>query len=273
MTVVKLAMRETPEMSTPETRRGTVTVDGKGLEFLSISGQSSVGTIAMLHEGLGSVGMWKQFPTKLAELTGWSVVAYSRYGHGKSAQLQEPRTVRYMHHEAEVVLPGFLNHLGIERPVLLGHSDGGSIALIFAGTFPLRTRALILEAPHVFTEDIGLASIAKAGASYRTNRLQEKLSRYHDDADSTFWGWNRIWLDPEFRAWNIERYLSRIACPILILQGEQDEYGTVAQLEAIQRGTHDAEIVLLPKCGHAPHRDQEQQTLDSIVKFISRLGG
>ena len=265
-------MSETHHVAASRVKHSEIVADGKHLEVLSVSGPSDRPAIVMLHEGLGSVSMWKRFPMHLAERTGCAVVAYSRYGHGKSEQLREKRSVNYMHHEGEVVLPAVLDQMGIERAVLLGHSDGGSIALVFAGTYPERVRALILEAPHVFTEEFGLASIAKIGATYETSDFPAKLSRYHDDADSTFWGWNLVWLDPEFRAWNIECHLSRISCPILVLQGEQDEYGTVAQVDAIRKQTPNTQVFMLPQCGHSPHRDQEQMTLDAVAGFLVGLG-
>ena len=150
----------------------------------------------MLHEGLGSVALWKHFPQKLASRTGCGVLVYSRYGHGGSDKLMEKRPVEFMHHEGEVVLPELLDKLGIARPILLGHSDGGSISLIFAGKYPERPRALILEAPHVFVEDLSVASITQAKVKYQTTDLRQKLARYHAHVDETFWGWNDIWLDP-----------------------------------------------------------------------------
>jgi pimeloyl-ACP methyl ester carboxylesterase len=228
----------------------------------------SSGTIVMLHEGLGSIAMWKDFPQRIAEATGCGVLVYSRYGHGKSAGLAEKRPVDFMHQEAKVVLPDLLRQLEIERPILLGHSDGASIALIYAGTWPEHVRGLVLEAPHVFVEEFGLRSTRAIREIYESTELREKLARYHDHVDEMFRGWNDIWLDPQFRSWNIEEYLSSITCPTLVIQGENDEYGTLAHVEAIQRRVPGAQALILPRCGHSPHRDQPEITLDAICRFF-----
>ena len=252
--------------------RDFVVVDGKRLETLRINARDHrLPTIVMLHEGLGSIALWKDFPQRLAERTGCAVLAYSRYGHGGSDRLMEKRPVNFMHHEGKVVLPDLLDKLSIERPILLGHSDGGSIALIYAGTFPSSPRALILEAPHVFVEDLSVTSIAAAKVNYQTTDFREKLARYHAHVDETFWGWNDIWLDPAFRSWNIESYLDTIRCPILCIQGEQDEYGTPAQVQAIRSRTPGTEIVMLADCKHSPHRDQREKTLEAVQAFVQGL--
>ncbi len=196
----------------------------------------------MLHEGLGSIALWKDFPAQLAARTGCGVLVYSRYGHGNSDKLMEKRPVRFMHHEGEVVLPELLVKLGVAKPILIGHSDGGSISLIFAGKYPDAVSGLILEAPHVFVEDLSIASIAQAKVTYETTDFPQRLGRYHANVDATFWGWNDIWLDPAFRSWNIEEYLPGITCPVLCIQGEEDEYGTIAQVEAIKAGAPQTEI-------------------------------
>ena len=251
---------------------GEVLVGGKRLETRWIEPNvAAAATIVMLHEGLGSIALWKDFPQLLAARTGCRVVAYSRYGHGNSDRLAERRPVAFMHHEGEVVLPELLAKLNLEQPILLGHSDGGSIALIFAGRYPGRARALILEAPHVFVEDLGVASIAAAKIAFETTNFRDKLARYHVNVDETFWGWNNIWLDPRFRSWNIESYLDSITCPILCIQGEQDEYGTPAQVEAIAAHVPGTEIVMLPDCAHSSHRDQRQATLEKMAVFAERV--
>jgi pimeloyl-ACP methyl ester carboxylesterase len=176
-----------------------------------------------------------------------------------------------MHHEAQVVLPELLNAFNVKRPILLGHSDGGSIALIYAGTFPESPRALILEAPHVFVEDISVASIAAAKVSFQTTDFREKLAKYHAHVDETFWGWNDIWLDPAFRSWNIEEYLDSIRCPVLCIQGEQDEYGTPVQVHTIGSRIPGNEIVMLDDCKHSPHRDQPGKTLGAVSGFVKRI--
>ncbi len=247
-------------------------IDRKRLEVLRITpARPEWPTIVMLHEGLGSIAMWKDFPQHLAARTGCEVVVYSRYGHGSSDPLTAKRAVEFMHHEGEVVLPELLHKLGISHPILLGHSDGGSIALIFAGKFPEIPRALILEAPHVFVEDLSVASIAKAKVDYQTSDLRRKLARYHHHVDETFWGWNDIWLDPQFRSWNIESYLPAIRCPILCIQGEQDEYGTIAQVLAIQQRVPGTQILMLPECRHSPHRDQPETTLKRMAEFVREV--
>ena len=250
-----------------------LTIDGKRLETVRYppARTGTDATIVMLHEGLGSIAMWKDFPEQVAEVTGCSVLVYSRYGHGKSERLAEKRSVDFMHHEATMVLPELLAKLGIQRPILLGHSDGGSIALIYAGTKPEQVRGLILEAPHVFVEEFGLRSTVTIRKVYEFSDLRERLSRYHQHADEMFRGWNDIWLDPQFREWNIEKYLDAISRPALVIQGENDEYGTVAHVEAIQRGVAGARALILLRCGHSPHRDQPELTLDAISKFVAAL--
>jgi pimeloyl-ACP methyl ester carboxylesterase len=248
-----------------------LTVNGKRLETLRYPPTGADITIVMLHEGLGSIAMWKDFPQRVANATGCGVVVYSRYGHGKSERLAEKRPVDFMHHEAKVVLPDLLRQFKIHRPILLGHSDGASIALIYAGTWPESTRGLVLEAPHVFVEDFGLRRTVAIRNIYESSDLAEKLSRYHEHADEMFRGWNDIWLDPQFREWNIEEYLGAISCPTLVIQGENDEYGTLAHVEAIQRGVSGAQAPVLPRCGHSPHRDQPELTLDAISKFVAAL--
>jgi pimeloyl-ACP methyl ester carboxylesterase len=248
-----------------------VFVDGKRLETLLLSAAANAPVIVMLHEGLGSVAMWREFPERVAEATGCGVLVYSRYGHGKSERLAEKRSVDFMHHEAKVVLPEFLRQFEIQRPILLGHSDGASIALIYAGTWPERVRGLVLGAPHVFVEDLGIRSITAIRKLYESSDLSKKLARYHDHVDQTFRGWNHIWLDSQFRSWNIEEYLATITCPTLVIQGENDEYGTLAQVEAIQRRVPATQSLILPRCGHSPHRDQPSLTLDAISKFVATL--
>jgi pimeloyl-ACP methyl ester carboxylesterase len=224
----------------------------------------------LLHEGLGSVAMWRDFPARVAQATGAETFVYSRRGYGRSDRLAGPRQVDYMHVEAREVLPRVLQALGVEHPVLLGHSDGGSIALIYAGSGHA-TAGLVLMAPHVFVEDVTVASIAAAKETYRTTDLPTRLGRYHDDADHVFWGWNDIWLLPAFRAWNIEALVPPIQAPMLVIQGADDEYGTSAQLHAIARlARAPCQTVLLPSCRHSPHRDQPERTLALVTDFVER---
>jgi pimeloyl-ACP methyl ester carboxylesterase len=244
-----------------------LTVRGKKIEAEQI-GQRGGPTLVLLHEGLGSVGLWRDFPRKLADATGLPAFVYSRAGYGKSDAAVMPRTVGYMHEEAEL-LPEILAAAGIDDPVLVGHSDGASIAIIHAGSGG-KARALVLEAPHVFTEETGLRSIANAREAYERGDLRQRLAKHHRDVDAAFWGWNRPWLDPEFRKWNLEEFLPRIVAPILVVQGEEDEYGTQKQVDAVQRGAPNAEVLLLPRCGHSPHKDQPEATLRAIADFVRR---
>lgn len=249
-----------------------MTIRGRRLEVAHIPGDAERPTLVFLHEGLGSTAMWKGFPATVATKTRCPTLVYSRYGYGRSDPIGEPRAVSYMHDEALESLPALLDELGIDRPILIGHSDGASIALIHAGSGIRPVRALILEAPHVFVEDLTVASIAKAKTIYKTTDLSAKLGRYHDDVDNVFWGWNDIWLNPAFKAWNIEEYLPAITSPTLAIQGEDDEYGTLAQLEAIAKQVGGpVETVALPDCKHSPHRDQEAATLAAMVRFIEEL--
>jgi pimeloyl-ACP methyl ester carboxylesterase len=225
----------------------------------------------MLHEGLGSIAHWKDFPSRLGEETGAGVFLYSRYGHGGSDALEEPRSASYMHHEALVVLPEILQKANIERPLLFGHSDGASMAILYASTFPQSPAGLILEAPHVFVEDITVSSIAQVRMLFNETDLPQRLGRYHANVDALFWGWNNIWLDPRFRDWNIEFFLDSIRCPVLVLQGAQDEYGTEKQIEAIQRRIPSALAIMLDDCKHAPHRDGCEATLSAISQFLRTL--
>jgi pimeloyl-ACP methyl ester carboxylesterase len=248
-----------------------VVVDGRRLETARYDGDPARPAIVMLHEGLGSVSLWRDLPQRLCERTRCTVVAYSRYGYGRSEVFAEPREPDYMHHEGEVVLPALLAALEIDRPVLFGHSDGASIALICAGAHPALVRALVLEAPHVFVEEISVRSIAEAKTAYATTGLPAKLARHHADADATFAGWNDIWLDPRFRDWNIASYAGRVRCPVLLIQGEADEYGTTAQLDAIAAGVARTETLLVPGAGHSPHRDAPDVVLDRVVSFVDAL--
>ena len=248
---------------------GHVTVGGVALEYRWF-GDAAGPPIVMLHEGLGSVAVWKDFPEQLSRTMDSSVLAYSRRGYGKSDPLTQWREPEYMHIEGEVVLPALLDALGIEAATLMGHSDGASIALLFAAAHPTRALGLILEAPHVFVEPITVKSIAEAKVTYETTDLSRKLGRYHDDVESAFWGWNKIWLDPRFLEWNIEDILPHVSCPTLMIQGLQDEYGTQAQLDAISAKVPRSEVVLLDNCGHSPHRDQPAMTLAAIETFLKR---
>ncbi len=248
-----------------------LTVGSGRIEFAWVAEEpTAAATIVMLHEGLGSVSMWRDFPRALAERTGCRVLVYSRRGYGRSSPLCAPRTVTYMHDEALSVLPEVLEKLRIERPILLGHSDGGSIALIHASRHPVR--GVIALAPHVFVEDISLQNIAAAKVAFETTHLRERLARYHADVDGAFRGWNDIWLHPDFRSWNIEHFLPEISCPVLVIQGENDEYGTVEQMHRIASQARNVELVHLPECGHSPHRDQPERVLESVRSWMTFMG-
>jgi pimeloyl-ACP methyl ester carboxylesterase len=224
--------------------------------------------VVLLHEGLGSVKMWRDFPAQLADSTQRQVLAYSRRGYGQSPPLGRPRTVSYMHEEALHHLPELLDKLNVVKPVLFGHSDGASIALIHAGAQVRPISALILESPHVFVEEISVQSIRAAKVAYDSGGLRERLSRYHADVDGAFYGWNDIWLSPEFRSWNIENYLSSLKCPVLAIQGGDDEYGTMEQIDRIARAHADTTLLKLRDCRHSPHRDQLQLVLRSVESFL-----
>ena len=247
------------------------TAAGVRLEYERISGVRSGPTIVLLHEGLGSVSMWRDFPRRVAEATGHDVLVYSRQGYGRSAPLTGPRSVGFMHGEALVVLPEILDALEIRRPILLGHSDGGSIAIIHAGGSGREVAGLILLAPHVMVEDVSVASIAKARVAYAQGDVRARLARHHDDVDGAFRGWNDVWLSPEFRDWSIEEYLPRITCPVLAIQGAQDEYGTMEQVDRVGRAIPHARILKLARCGHSPHRDCAEDVLEAIRGFVERV--
>lgn len=238
-------------------------------------------TLVLLHEGLGCVSLWRDFPARLAAATGCGVLVYSRRGYGRSDPVPLPRPVGFMHDEA-TVLGRVLDVAGVRDAILIGHSDGASIALIHAGRDgDPRIRALALEAPHVFVEDITVQSIAEIGEVYRTTDLPAKLARHHGtNTECAFRGWNEVWLDPDFRAWNIEEYLPAIRVPVLVVQGEDDEYGTRRQVEAVAQGssgpadrggTGSVEIVMLERCGHSPHRDRPDATLEAVSGFVRRV--
>jgi pimeloyl-ACP methyl ester carboxylesterase len=229
-------------------------------------------TLVFLHEGLGSSRLWKTFPDRVAEATGCAALVFSRYGYGRSDKLTAPRAVDYMHREALETLPDLFAKLGIRSPILIGHSDGASISLIHAGAGRWPVQAVVAMAPHVFVEDITVSSIAQARVTFETTDLAQKLGRYHDDPISTFWGWNEIWLHPDFRQWNIESYLHGITCPVLLIQGADDQYGTLAQIDAIARQVRgQVEQVVLPDCAHSPHVDQKEATLEAIARFVAGL--
>ena len=249
-----------------------IEINGSSIEYLRIAGAANLPTLLMLHEGLGSVTMWRDFPQKLAAATACSVFAYSRLGYGASEPLQEGRHVRkpdFMHVEAWETLPALRRALGLDNVVLFGHSDGGSIALLHAARHPVE--GTIVMAPHVRVEKMSITSIAAAQVAYESTDLRARLAKYHDDVDGAFHGWNDIWLAPEFRNWNIEAELPNIKAPILAMQGENDEYGSMYQIEEIQRRVPGTRILKIPLCGHSPHRDQPDQVLALTQSFLVTL--
>jgi len=249
-----------------------IDINGSTIEYQRIAGAANQPTLLMLHEGLGSVAMWRDFPQKLAAATACSVLAYSRLGYGASEPLPEGRHIRkpdFMHVEAWQTLPALREALGLEYVVLFGHSDGGSIALLHAAKHEVA--GTIVMAPHVRVEKVSVTSIEAAKVAYETTDLRARLAKYHDDVDGAFWGWNNIWLAPEFRGWNIEAELASLKAPVLAMQGENDEYGTMYQIEEIQRRKPGTRILRIPSCGHSPHRDQPDQVLALTQSFLATL--
>ncbi len=235
-------------------------LNGAELELVRIPARRrGLPSLVFLHEGLGSTALWRDFPQSVAARTGAEAIVYSRRGNGFSTPLDGPRALSYMHDEALTVLPRLLDILDLRETVLFGHSDGGSIATVFAADHPQRVRALVLEAPHLFVEPISVKSIAAIRTQYESTTLRERMSRYHAHVDKTFYGWNDIWLAPEFADWNIEGYAARVRAPVLALQGVDDEYGTHAQIDAMAAlASGPVDRLLLARCGHAPHRDRRK---------------
>jgi pimeloyl-ACP methyl ester carboxylesterase len=252
-----------------------VEVCGHRLEYVGIPGhQLHRPPLIFLHEGLGSVSMWREFPARVAGATGCRTVVYSRYGHGRSSPFPAPHTVRFMHDEALNILPEIREKLGIAQPVLIGHSTGGPMALIHAGAGKWDVAGLVVMAPLCFVEEFNLESIRGAKVVFETTDMQQKLARYHDDAEAVFWSWNDIWLNPEFKTWSIEEYLPGIRCPVLTILGEDDEYSTPRQVELIaKRATNspDVDQLYLADCRHSPHRDQPEAVLKAITEFVDSL--
>ena len=253
---------------------GFLRVDDSDLEYRMIGPQpSEAPTIVMLHEGLGAAALWGDFPQALQAATGMGVFVYSRAGYGASSPVTLPRPLDYMSREALDVLPALLGAIGFQRGVLLGHSDGASIAAIYAGgSGDHRLRGVVLLAPHFIVEDVSVASIAAIRKTYETTDLRPKLARWHRNVDNAFYGWNDAWLDPDFRRWDISEYLAYIRVPIAILQGEADQYGTVRQVEIAQEECYcPVDVTLLPQSGHSPHREAPELTLATVSDFVRRI--
>ena len=240
------------------------------IEHVRIAGEAGAPLIVFLHEGLGSVSMWRDFPAKLCAAAGCRGLVYSRPGYGRSTPRDpDERWLNdFMHRQAFEVLPALLQALQVtEPPWLLGHSDGGSIALLHATRYPVA--GTLVMAPHIVVEDLSITSIEGARKAYETTDLRQRLARHHDDPDSAFWGWNGIWLDPAFRAWDISEEIATIRSPLLAMQGLDDEYGTLEQIRGIARHVPQTQLLEIPHCGHSPHRDQPQAVIDAVTAFIA----
>ncbi|MDD2884196.1 MAG: alpha/beta hydrolase [Dechloromonas sp.] len=244
-------------------------IDGRQVEYQEWPArQAGMPPLVLLHEGLGSVALWRDFPAELAAHTRAHVIAYSRPGYGQSDPYPEARTPRYMHDEAERILPAFLAALGIQQPLLVGHSDGGSIGLLYAARFPKTLAGLVVMAPHAFVEEVTLAGIRAAAEAWEKTEWPQRLARYHRAAPRVFADWRDCWLSPEFRDWNIEDDLSAIRCPVLALQGIDDEYGTLRQIEIIAERVPGSRLLALANCAHSPHREQPKAVLQAIADFL-----
>jgi pimeloyl-ACP methyl ester carboxylesterase len=253
---------------------GFLAINSHNIEYRMIGPRpDQAPTIVMLHEGLGCVGLWGDFPDKLQKATGCGVFVYSRAGYGQSSPVALPRPLTYMHDEAREVLPQLLDQIGFERGLLFGHSDGASIAAIYAGSHQdHRVGGLVLMAPHFFTEDMGIAAIEEARKAYETTDLRAKLARWHKDVDVAFKGWNGAWLDPDFRKWDIAEQLAYIRVPMLIMQGEDDQYGTAKQIEVAERECYcPVEVALLPGAKHSPQREAPETTLKAVSGFVAQI--
>jgi pimeloyl-ACP methyl ester carboxylesterase len=253
---------------------GFIEIGSSRLEYQMIGPRPrEAATFVLLHEGLGSVGIWGDFPARLAAATGLGVFAYSRAGYGRSSPAVLPRRVTFMHEEARDVLPHVLHAIGLQRGILLGHSDGASIAAIYAGNVEdHRIRGLVLLAPHFFTEEFGIAEIARMREAYATTDLRARLGKWHHNPDNAFQSWSGPWLDPAFRTWEITEELAYIRVPILIVQGADDQYGTLRQIEvAKEECTCPVDAVILPATRHVPHREAADGTMKAIVEFTRRL--
>lgn len=244
----------------------TLEIAGRRVEVLDLPGDDSTPPIVLLHEGLGSIELWRRFPTDLHAATGRRLIAFSRHGHGRSEQPPVPRTPEFFHTEALHVLPELFAQLAIRTPVLLGHSDGASIAVIHAAHHPVDR--LVLVAPHVFVEQIAVDAIRQTRERYLSGSLSEKMSRYHDDADAAFWAWCNVWLDPDFLRWELAEETALLTVPTLLIQGSEDPYGTLEQLDRIEQATKSARRLILPG-GHSPHLKHGPQVVEAIGGFLA----
>ncbi|WP_439143514.1 alpha/beta fold hydrolase [Planktotalea sp.] len=261
-------------MSATWVASGTLNAGGKSLEYACFGHPPrEAATLVLLHEGLGCVALWRDFPQALAQATGLGVFVYSRAGYGQSDPAELPRPLNYMTLEATDVLGAVLDSVGIQQAVLVGHSDGATISAIYAGSVPdYRVRGIVLMAPHFFTEDIGLAEIAKAKIAYEQGDLRAGLAKYHNDPDNAFYGWNNAWLSPEFKEWNVADVIDHLRIPTLAIQGKDDQYGTLAQIEELEtRAYSPVEAVVLDACRHIPFLDQPEAVETAVADFCTRL--
>jgi len=253
---------------------GRLAVDGVALEYACHGpAPDQAATIVLLHEGLGCVALWRDFPARLAAYTGMGVFVYARQGHGQSDTIDLPRPLDFMTREAVDVLPKLLTKIGFQHGVLMGHSDGATIAAIYVGSVQdHRVRGLILLAPHFFTEPEGLREIAKSRGAYESGDLKTRLGKYHRDPDGAFYGWNDVWLDPGFEGWDVADVIDYFRVPVLAIQGRQDQYGSLAQIEEIvDRAYAPVERVVIEDCQHVPHLEHPEKVLDQVRNFITRL--
>ena len=247
----------------------TVEVPGGHVEYADVPGAADRAPLLFLHEGLGSVGLWRGFHERVAAATGRRAVAYSRLGHGWSDPPPAPRGPEFMEHEAAVVLPALTTALGLDRPVPVGHSDGASIALLYAAAADVR--GLVVLAPHVCVEELNLAEIGRVRGTYTSGDLRIRMGRRHRDPDSAFWNWNDVWLDPRFREWDITPRLAGIICPVLAVQGTADPYGSLVHVEAVRDTARGPVELLLLDCGHSPHLEQPERVDAAVTGFIRGL--
>jgi len=263
-----------PAFEWSDSPREPLRVGGKSLEFACFGPPpGKAPTIVMLHEGLGCLALWRDFPKKIAEETGYGVFAYSRAGYGQSDLADLPRPLDYMTREAKGVLAEILDLIGVEHCILLGHSDGATIAAIYSGSVAdHRVRGLVLMAPHFFTEPSGQEAIAQAKIAFETGDLKVRLAKYHKDPENTFRGWNNSWLHPDFEAWNVSDVIDYLRIPVLAIQGRQDQYGTLAQIREIEDRIYSpVDVEIYDDCGHAPQTDQPEKTLAAVADFAARL--
>ncbi len=244
-------------------------IQGRRIEY-EFHGAGNRPVMVFLHEGLGSVAMWRNFPQRCAETANCNALIYSRYGYGQSDPIDAPRRPGYMHDEALKFLPELLRKLGIERPILFGHSDGASIALIHAGAYDVA--GVIVAAPHLFVEEIALEGIRSIRYNYESGGMRERLAAYHANPDSAFWGWHDIWVHPEFRSWNITDSVANIHAPVLAIQGNDDEYGTMSHLDRIAELVSETTLLKLADCRHSPHRDHPDAVIRATSRFVMSLG-